>query len=115
MSLESALMRRIADDVKVLVESGTDVVLAFSTAARIIVAEAADLGEDLATTGLAAVHGAIYAASTLAVSAEDAASAAATGAIDAAGNVSTAAAARVRDAITGTVAGVRVIAHKTLD
>lgn len=125
MSLEGALIGRIKDDVIALVESGTEVVLAFSQAARTIVGEAATIGEDLATTALATVRGAIGAAgeisattigavSDVAVSAEDAAGAAATGAVEAAADVSTAAGARVRDAVSGTIDGVKVVVSKAI-
>jgi hypothetical protein len=55
------------------------------------------------------VKGAIRGARDVGLSAEQAASAAANGAIDAAGEVGTNAAEQVRDAVAGTISGVKVV------
>jgi hypothetical protein len=55
------------------------------------------------------VEGAIRGARDIGVNAEHAASAAATGALDAAGKVGSNAAEKVRNAVTGTISGVKVV------
>jgi hypothetical protein len=109
MSLETTVIERLKSDVVALIAAGVEVLAALGDAARVLVAEAAELGTDLAETAVATVKGAIGAASDLAVEAEDAASAAATGAIEAAGEVSDAAKDRVFAAVSGTVDGVKVV------
>jgi hypothetical protein len=83
MSLETTVIERLKTDVVALIDAAPEVLAALGDAARALVAEAAELGTDLAETAVATVKGAIGAAGDLAVEAEDAASAAAT--IEAAG------------------------------
>jgi len=115
MSLEQALIERFAADVEALIEGGTDVLVAINETAKTVVAEAADLGEDLTLAAAGAVGGAIVVAGAVAITFEEAAAAAANGAVDAAADVSTNAAVRVRDAISGTIKGVKVIVTSVVD
>jgi hypothetical protein len=109
MSLETGLIERFTKDVTALIEGGTDVLVAINETARTVVSEAADLGEDLTLAAAGAVAGAIVVAGEVAVTFEEAAAAAANGAVNAAADVSTNAAVRVRDAISGSIKGVKVI------
>jgi hypothetical protein len=69
----------------------------------------AQVGGDLATTAKNAVEGAIEGAKVIGVDTAEAASAAATSALKAAGNISADAGKQVRDAVTGTIGGVKVV------
>jgi hypothetical protein len=115
MSLEQGLIERFTKDVTSLIEGGTDVLVAINETAKTVVSEAADFGEDLTLAAAGVVAGAISVAGQVAVTFEDAAAAAANGAVDAAADVSTNAAGRVRDAIVGTVKGVKVIVTTVVD
>jgi hypothetical protein len=64
---------------------------------------------DLGTAAKGLVEGAIQGARELGLDVTEAAAAAATGALKAAGEVGSEAGARVRNALTGTIAGVRVV------
>ncbi len=70
-----------------------------------VVKSTAEVGGGLGS----AAKGAIASAKALGLSAEEAASAAATGALKAAGEIGSAAAGQVRNAVTGTIAGVKVV------
>ena len=71
--------------------------------------DASKIGGDLGHAATDVVTGAIHAARELGVSAEEAASAAAHGALTAAEKVGGAALETVRNALTGTIAGVKVV------
>jgi hypothetical protein len=63
----------------------------------------------LAAVALKTVEGAIDGAKSVTVNTEDAASAAASGAVEAAGEISESAVKTVRDAVSGTISGVKVV------
>jgi hypothetical protein len=85
---------------------GVDTVTGTASA---LVRGAADVGGDIARTAKGAVEGAIHNAREVGLTAEQAASAAATGALIGAGEISNVAMDQVRDVVTKTISGVKVV------
>ena len=82
---------------------------AVSATSAALVREAAEAGADVGRTARSAMEAAIRSAHDLDVTAELAASAAASGALIGAGEVSNMAMDQVRDVVTRTIAGIRVV------
>jgi len=80
-----------------------------SASAAALVKGTAEVGGDVGATAKSAVAGAIEAARDIGMTAEQAASAAATGALKGAGEVSSTAVDQVRDIVTKTISGVKVV------
>jgi len=57
MTLESTIIERIKTDLVAVVDAGADIIGALGDAAQAIVAEAAELGQDLAEVAVATVRG----------------------------------------------------------
>lgn len=76
---------------------------------RSAASEASAVGADITAAAIGAVEGAVEIAKDTSVSAEEAAVAATNGALEAAGEIGDAAATRVRNAVHGTVRGVKVV------
>ncbi len=82
---------------------------AISVSAEAAVRAVGDVGGDVVGAAKGTVEGAIEGAKEAGISAEEAASAAASGALKAAGKISSTAVEQVRNALTGTIAGVKVV------
>jgi hypothetical protein len=80
-----------------------------SHTSRAVIKSTADVGGDLGTAAKGLVEGSIHAAKDLGMSAEEAASAAGNGALEAAGSIGSTAEEKVRNALTGTISGVKVV------
>jgi hypothetical protein len=87
---------------------------AVSATAAALVKGAADVGDDVGRTARNAVEGAIKGARDVGITSEQAASAAASGAMTGAGEINSAALDQVRDVVTRTISGIRVVITEPL-
>ena len=90
-------------------EAGTKVLDTISHTAHVTIRDTAAVGGNLGAAATGLVEGAIAGAKEVGVSVEDAASAAADGALKAAGKVGSTAVETVRNAVTKTAHGAKVV------